>query len=85
MAASIQIYGGCIRDHGPKGEYGDHYEWTCGFMTDPDDHTLAIILGAMISPTMQTIGRIKDALRPMGFKWVGWWNEDGQWHQYPIT
>lgn len=69
MPVSIQIYGGCIRDHG-EGDWGDPYAWCCGFMSDPLDPSIAILGGTMTAPKLATIRRMLVKFERLGFKTV---------------
>lgn len=61
--------GGVLRVHAADGVYGDPYDWCCTVEAIGD---LAILHGALSSPSPSQFRAIFDALRNAGFRRVQW-------------
>lgn len=70
MAVSVQLFGGCIRDHGVEGEFGSPFTWSCPFTVDPERPWVAILCGVTEPPSQGTLLRGAEALSALGFKTV---------------
>ena len=81
MAVSVQVFGGCIRDHGSAGEYGDAFSWSCAFQSDPERPHVAILCGVTKPPSMETLVRGAAALSALGFSVVRY-SIKGVWHEH---